>query len=102
MKNYIIILLALLSILTTACSDNHNEDVRGNDMVGKTLNLYSSDGSYRMGIVHNSSGSCTVDLYNGAALSSEYPPTYSYSANGSSVSYTLTFVTQKYVPYYGS
>lgn len=71
-------------------------------LVSKTLNLYSSDGSYWMGIVHNSSGRCTVNLYNGAAVSSSYPPTYTYSPNGSNASYYLKFVTQTYSSYYGS
>lgn len=71
-------------------------------LVSKTLNLYSSDGSYWMGIVHSSSGRCTVNLYNGAAVSSSYPPTYTYSPNGSNASYYLKFVTQTYSSYYGS
>lgn len=71
-------------------------------LVSKTLNLYSSNGSYWMGIVHSSGGSCSVNLYNGAAVSSSYPPTYTYSPNGSNASYYLKFVTQTYNSYYGS
>lgn len=71
-------------------------------LVSKTLNLYSSDGSYWMGIVHSSGGSCSVNLYNGAVVSSSYPPIYTYSPNGSNASYYLKFVTQTYNSYYGS
>ena len=68
----------------------------------KTLNLYKSDNSYWMGIVHKSGGSCMVDLYNDAMISSSYPPSYSYSPSGSKATYTLKFTTQTYIPFYGS
>ena len=71
-------------------------------LTSKTLNLYKSDNSYWIGIVHSGGGSCMVDLYNDAMVSSSYPPSYSYSPNGSKATYTLTFTTQTYIPLYGS
>lgn len=71
-------------------------------LTSKTLKLYKNDNSYWMGIYHKSSGSCTVDLYNGATVSSSYPPSYSYSPSSSKATYNLTFTTQTYIPYYGS
>ena len=68
----------------------------------KTLKLYKDDDSYWMGIYHKSNTSCTVDLYNGAMVSSTYPPSYSYTASGSKATYTLNFTTQTYIPYYGT
>ena len=68
----------------------------------KTLKLYKDDDSYWMGIYHKSNSSCTVDLYNGAMVSSTYPPSYSYTASGSKATYTLNFTTQTYIPYYGT
>lgn len=71
-------------------------------LTSKTLNLYKSDNSYWIGIVHSSGGSCMVDLYNDAMVSASYPPKYSYSSNGSKATYSLTFTTQTYVPLYGT
>lgn len=71
-------------------------------LIGKTLNLYQSDNSYWMGIYHNDGSKAMVDLYNDAMVSAAYPPTYYYKASGSSATYSVTFTTQTYIPYYGT
>ena len=86
----------------TGSSGSSTSGYAPSSLTSKTLNLYKSDKSYWMGIAHKSAGSCMVDLYNDAMVSSSYPPTYSYSPNGSKANYTLTFTTQTYIPFYGS
>lgn len=76
--------------------------VAPSSLIGKTLNLYKSDNSYLMGIYHNGDHNASVDLYNNAMLSAAYPPTYHYKVSGNSATYSVTFTTQTYIPYYGS
>lgn len=104
----IFFLLLLLTPLTISCSkddDNSLTNGGGNvpvSLVDKTLDLYQSNGSYWMGIYHSTENKATVDLYNGAMVSASYPPTYSYKSSGNYASYSMTFVTQTYVPLYGN
>lgn len=76
--------------------------VAPSSLIGKTLNLYKSDNSYWMGIYHNDGSKAIVDLYNDAMVSAAYPPTYHYKVSGSSATYSVTFTTQTYIPYYGA
>lgn len=112
MRKIMFLLLGIgLSVLCIGCEEEYSyisgpeNSTTGNapsSLSLKTLKLYKSDRTYWMGIYHGGQQKCTVSLYNGATVSSTYPPTYSYTRYGSSATYSLTFTTQTYIPYNGS